>query len=412
MAFDRNDRVLTERACAAVIIAHDSALLARRVAGVAVVSRQLIELARAGFTDACVITESGDALAAMVQDDLRRAECALAVRFEPSLVASDRVRGAFVLRGAIVKAQALARLTRPDEPALALRLGAHIVARRLNGESQAVVESDGFWAAVGVSDTDIATLGADDAIPLESLPDAARMIMRETSKASDGLVSRHLNRPISRYLSGLLLRWDGMRPGHATVLTALAAAAMFYSLTHATPISIALGCLLFHAASIIDGLDGEIARATYRTSAKGAALDTTVDMASNLLFAIGLTIGLYRLYGDTYLQLGVFSSVGLLIGILSMALLVRRVPGGGSFDLLKSVYGARAADGAGIGVVNLVRTATSRDFFAFLFAFLGLVGLARTIPWILAFGVGLWLLVIAGGASIIFSDDDTDPVRR
>jgi hypothetical protein len=59
-----------------------------------------------------------------------------------------------------------------------------------------------------------------------------------------------------------------------------------------------------------------------------------------------------------------------------------------------------------------VRTATSRDFFAFLFAFLGLVGMARTIPWILAFGVGLWLLVIAGGASIIFSDDEKDPVRR
>jgi CDP-L-myo-inositol myo-inositolphosphotransferase len=412
MAFDRNDRVLTAPVSVAVVLVPDPSMLARQVAGVTVRSRQLIECARAGFTDACVAAGDDEALRAMVSADLARAGFDLAVRFQSVPGASERIGGVFVIRGAIIKAPALARLTRTDASAAALSLGGRIVARRLGGEMPADIAAETFWAPDTLTQAQVDALRPGEAIPLDSLAEATRMVLRETGKASDGLVSRHLNRPISRLLSGLLLRWDGLRPGHATVLTALTAAAMFFSLVHATPISLAIGCLLFHAASIVDGLDGEIARATFRSSAKGAALDTTVDMTSNLLFAIGLTIGLYRLYGESYLQLGVFSSVGLLAGIVSMALLVRRVPGGGSFDLLKTVYGARAAEGAGIGVVNAVRTATSRDFFAFLFACLGLIGMARAIPWILAFGVGLWLLVIAGGASIIFSGDDTDPAPR
>jgi CDP-L-myo-inositol myo-inositolphosphotransferase len=412
MAFDRNDRVLTERAYAAVVMAHDSATAGRRIAGVAAISRQLIELARAGFTEACILGADSDALMTTVVADLKRAGEILHVRFRPELDLADRTSGAVVLNDAIVKASALAKLTRADDPALVLRLGARTVARRLNGEDRQEMESAGFWAAVGVPEACIASVAPGEAILLDNPAEAARQVLRETSKPSDGLVSRHLNRPISRVLSGWLLHWGGVRPGHATVLTALTAAAMFLSLAHGTPLGLALGCLLFHAASIVDGLDGEIARATYRSSAKGAALDTAVDMTSNLLFAIGLTVGLTRLYGDAYLTLGVFSSAGLFVGIVSMALLAKRTAGGGSFDILKAAYGARASDGAGIGVVNAVRTATSRDFFAFVFAVFGIMGMARAIPWILAFGVGLWLLIIAGGASILFSDDETKPVSH
>jgi phosphatidylglycerophosphate synthase len=412
MAFDRSDRVLADHATSAVIVARDPVALSHRIAGMPALSRQLIELARAGFGDAVVVAMADVGLAGRIRADLQRAGLVLQVRFDAVLGQARSLRGALVLDGAIVKATTLEALTRADDPIQALRLDTRLVARRLNGEDREEMESPDFWAGAGLPDAAIATAAPGEAIALDSPAMAERMVLRDTGKASDGLVSRHLNRPISRLLSGCLLRWDGMRPGHATVLTALTATAMFVSLAHGTPLGLALGCLLFHAASIVDGLDGEIARATYRTSAKGAALDTAVDMTSNLMFAIGLTIGLTRHYGDAYLQIGVFCSVGLLIGIVSMTLLARRSPGGGSFDILKSAYGARAAEGAGIGVVTAVRTATSRDFFAFVFAVMGLLGMARFIPWILAFGVGLWLLIIAGGASIIFSSDETDPVRR
>jgi CDP-L-myo-inositol myo-inositolphosphotransferase len=51
------------------------------------------------------------------------------------------------------------------------------------------------------------------------------------------------------------------------------------------------GGLLFMPL-VFDGVDGEIARATFRSSPAGAALDTGVDMATNLAFMLGVTINL------------------------------------------------------------------------------------------------------------------------
>jgi CDP-L-myo-inositol myo-inositolphosphotransferase len=240
------------------------------------------------------------------------------------------------------------------------------------------------------------------AIPLEEPGAVDRALLRETSKASDGLVSSHLNRPLSRLISARLLRLDGVRPGHATALTALSAACMFLALVQGRPGSLAIGCILFHLTSMIDGVDGEIARATFRSSRRGAVLDTTVDMLTNLGFALGLTMGLSRLYGGIYPDLGGFCFLGLLAGIAVMTVLARRSPDPGSFDILKIAYRARAG-GAGwrLTLVKVVQTATSRDFFAFVFALLGMAGLAWTIAWILAFGVAVWLLVVAGGASML-----------
>ena len=53
-----------------------------------------------------------------------------------------------------------------------------------------------------------------------------------------------------------------------------------------------LGGLLFHAASVLDGVDGEMARATLRTSPSGATLDSAVDLATNFLFLAGITVHL------------------------------------------------------------------------------------------------------------------------
>jgi CDP-L-myo-inositol myo-inositolphosphotransferase len=177
---------------------------------------------------------------------------------------------------------------------------------------------------------------------------------------------------------------------------------MFLALIQGRPGGLAIGCLLFHITSVLDGVDGEIARATFRSSRRGAVLDTTVDMLTNLGFALGLTIGLSRLYDEPYPALGAFSFLGLLAGIGVMTVLVRRGPDSGSFDILKTAYRARAAGGGvRLTLVKLVQTATSRDFFAFVFALLGMAGMAWTIAWVLAFGVALWLVVVAGGASML-----------
>jgi phosphatidylglycerophosphate synthase len=391
MAFDSNARPAVHNTWRALIAPADPTLVFRRVAGLSVLSRQLIELAGAGVGEAVVLAEAPEGFTAEVKDDLRRAGCDLAVRFQ----ADEPARQTDVLLldvAALVRARSLGRLMRRDEPVRALAFSGRIVARRLTPACPTVMEPMEGEAAV---------IPSGQAIGLEPAGAAERAVLRETSKASDGLVSRYLNRPVSRLISGWLLRLPGIRPGHATAVTALSAAAMFLALIEGRPASLAIGCLLFHLTSIIDGLDGEIARATFRTSKRGAVLDTAVDMATNLAFALGLTVGLSRLYGETYAGLGSFCFVGLAAGIAVMSLLVRRGPDAGSFDLLKTTYRARAGDGLRLKAVKALQVATSRDFFAFVFALMGMAGQAWAIAWILAFGVALWWVIIAGGVSLL-----------
>jgi CDP-L-myo-inositol myo-inositolphosphotransferase len=54
------------------------------------------------------------------------------------------------------------------------------------------------------------------------------------------------------------------------------------------------GSALFQLINILDGCDGEIARAKYLDSERGQRLDAFCDFAANLIFVLCLGIGLFR----------------------------------------------------------------------------------------------------------------------
>ena len=232
----------------------------------------------------------------------------------------------------------------------------------------------------------------------------ARQVLLATGKPTDGLVSRWLNRPVSRWISARVLLIPGVRPWHLTLVTAAIAFLMFALLCFGGRNGVVLGALLFHLASVVDGVDGEIARAAYRSSRRGALLDTSVDMATNLLFTLGVTLGLIRLHGPLYALVGGLAVSIYLAGVLLLAALVRMSGQGPTFDLLKLIYSQRFPSGWRAHVVAAVRTATSRDFFAFLFALLALAGAAAAIPWLVLGAAGLWLLIIIATASTVIGD--------
>jgi CDP-L-myo-inositol myo-inositolphosphotransferase len=229
-------------------------------------------------------------------------------------------------------------------------------------------------------------------------PDAARQILRLTGKASDGLVSRWINRPVSRRVSALLLQLPWIRPGHATALNALAATAMLACLLLGGEAGAVWGAILFQAASIVDGVDGEIARATFRTSARGAALDTAVDVATNLMFVLGLTVNLAARLGQEIALVGAGGVLLFAAGLALVAAKARRNGEPGDFDVLKRFYRDRAADRSRL--VGFVTTVTSRDFFAFLFMALALAGLAPAILFIFAGAAIVWFLLVAAALAI------------
>lgn len=223
------------------------------------------------------------------------------------------------------------------------------------------------------------------------LPSAWK-IVRATGKPGDGLVSRWLNRPISQRITWLVLAIPGVRPIHVTILNALLALPMFLLLVSGDEQSLLLGAILFQIASVIDGVDGEMARATWRTSAEGASLDSLIDMSINFLFVLGLTIHLAMRDQDA---IGWIGGLAILQMIAGNFLIARRVRARGAplgFDLYKRRGAARG--GMFDLAYRVVQVLTGRDCFAFLFMVLTLVGQERLALFIFA-GVGtIWLIYI------------------
>jgi CDP-L-myo-inositol myo-inositolphosphotransferase len=151
--------------------------------------------------------------------------------------------------------------------------------------------------------------------------------------------------------------------------------------------------LLFHLASVVDGVDGEIARATYRSSVRGATLDTMVDMATNLSFFLGFAIAMARFYGPRLAFLGGIILLLALVGLALMAWLARRI-GEPGFDFLKRFYTSRFPTGLPRIVIDSFIMIMSRDFFAFAWAGLIIVGAPLVIAYGLAFFSLLWVALI------------------
>lgn len=226
-------------------------------------------------------------------------------------------------------------------------------------------------------------------------------VVRATGKPGDGLVSRWLNRPISQRITFLVLAIPGVRPIHATIVNALIAAPMLLCLLSGNHIGLLLGAILFQIASMLDGVDGEMARATFRSSREGASLDSAVDMATNFLFVLGLTIHLALRDQDLIGWIGGLGIAQMIAGNLLIARKVRAQGGPLGFDLYK-----RRNSRIG-GFVDLVYWAvqllTGRDCFAFLFMVLTLTGQERVALAIFA-GVGtIWFLYVLVSAPLAVS---------
>jgi hypothetical protein len=117
--------------------------------------------------------------------------------------------------------------------------------------------------------------------------------LRGSGKSQDGIVSRYLNRPISRRVTRLFLGFPTTPNGWTWSIFTLPLLALLI-LFDGTYWSFVWGLVLYQLFSILDGCDGEIARAKYLESEAGRRLDAFCDVLSNILLVLGLGGGLSR----------------------------------------------------------------------------------------------------------------------
>ena len=116
--------------------------------------------------------------------------------------------------------------------------------------------------------------------------------LRRSGKSQDGIVSRFVNRPISRAVTQRLLQRE-IDPNTWTMGILILPAIAFFVLLRGDYFGFVTGLAIFQLYSILDGCDGEIARAKYMESEKGGRFDTWTDIFGGFIFIFGLGSGLY-----------------------------------------------------------------------------------------------------------------------
>jgi len=232
-----------------------------------------------------------------------------------------------------------------------------------------------------------------------------RELFEACRKSVDGIVSRHLNRHVSIFVSKRIVD-TSITPNQMSLVTFALGIAGAVSVSFGSYASMLAGAFLMQCNSILDGVDGELARVRFEQSKLGEWIDTVSDDLSNALFYGGLALAAARLPspGPTLAALG---AAGVALQLLTMALYYAELArlGRGDFYALGVGGEAKGPKGPGARVVTAVGYATKKDFFIFAFLVAAALGV---LPWALVpiaigtaltFFAGLGLLVKRLGSS-------------
>jgi len=216
------------------------------------------------------------------------------------------------------------------------------------------------------------------------------------SKPQDGFVSRFFNRPISRRITSVLLKFP-IHPSTWTISICVLPLIASVFFVRGDYVSIVIGAAIFQVFSILDGCDGEIARAKNLESKLGERLDYFCDFIASLLYVLTLGLGLHR------------SSEGIVCGALITANEVLLRAGKSQTAvapsaLHESFYPRHRGMVGHSGLLNLgerfvwwLFQLTKRDMAILVFLLLALLGLAQWILhlWVTVAGVSLVLSALA-----------------
>src|SRR5438445_13834714 len=214
----------------------------------------------------------------------------------------------------------------------------------------------------------------------------------QMSKPQDGLVSRFLNRPISRRITSVLLKFP-IHPSTWTIsICGLPLIASVF-LARGDYVSIVIGAAIFQVFSILDGCDGEIARAKNLESKLGERLDYFCDFLGSLIYVLALGFGLHHSAEGIVCASLITGNECLLHGGNEIKIV--------SAMLHESFYERHHGMIGHSGLLNFgdrfvwwIFQLTKRDMAMLVFLLLALVGVAH---WILH----LWTIV--AGASVILT---------
>ncbi|MFN8616979.1 MAG: CDP-alcohol phosphatidyltransferase family protein [Dehalococcoidia bacterium] len=193
----------------------------------------------------------------------------------------------------------------------------------------------------------------------------------------DGIVSRYLNRPLSRP-AARALRGTPITPNGVTAFTLLLAFATGAMIAAGWNIA---GGILIQAVSVIDGVDGELARLKAQATRFGAVFDAVTDRYGDAAMLAGMTVYAARFEAHSHAEfVGMLALGAALIVSYSRARIEADLPDVVEAGRMDSIFGLASRDVRSL--VAAVGTVAGQCFWTLIL--LAAIS-AATIAWRLAY---------------------------
>jgi len=166
-----------------------------------------------------------------------------------------------------------------------------------------VLAASGRAMAVGVND---AWVDVDDPAALKRAERSLLAKLRD--KASDGPVSRYLNRPLSVRITRQLVNYQ-ITPNQISLFSFLCSVTASGLFMLANYPALLWGGVLAQFASVVDGCDGEVARIKFQNSHYGGWFDAVLDRYADAFLLFGLTWHAYTVKTDNLILLTGFLAI-------------------------------------------------------------------------------------------------------
>jgi len=134
----------------------------------------------------------------------------------------------------------------------------------------------------------------------EDIKFARNKFLNHLSKGGDGLISKYLNRKVSTLISRYIVNTP-ITPNAISLIILLMSIPTFFLLATGIYPWLILGGFLIQFMSILDGVDGEIARMKFLGSKWGGYLDANLDKYIDTAAVTGMTLGYLKTTGNIWI---------------------------------------------------------------------------------------------------------------
>jgi phosphatidylglycerophosphate synthase len=209
--------------------------------------------------------------------------------------------------------------------------------------------------------------------------------LRSSTADSDGPLARWIDRSVSQWISRRLV-YTPLRPNHITIIGTTIGLLAAWCIAQGAHTFAILGTLLFLCATVIDGVDGEVARLKFQETPFGHKFDIFTDNVVHVAIFTAVAIGQFRRYPEANypLLIGLFL-VGLASAMAAASWCFLREP-----QALRQVAAPRTTKGRVRRVLlRGFESLMNRDFAYVLFA-LAIIDRLQWFFWGCVFGTYLF----------------------